>query len=66
MAINRNHIDVWRALQEPTYASRLTKEQWRDLFAMPEWSEVTGEFPELAELFINVRGRSVRAPCRCA
>lgn len=53
MAINRNHIDVWRALQEPTYASRLTKEQWRDLFAMPEWSEITGEFPELAEQFIK-------------
>ena len=47
------HIDVWRALQEPNYTARLSKEEWRQLFANPEWSEITGEFPELAEHFIK-------------
>jgi CO/xanthine dehydrogenase Mo-binding subunit len=53
MAIKKDHIDVWRALQEPNYAAQLSKQEWRSLFAMPDWSEVTGEFPELAEHFIK-------------
>lgn len=48
----KEFIDVWRTLQEPTYAARLTKAQWRELFASPDWAEVAGEFPELAERFI--------------
>ncbi|MFQ5856436.1 MAG: xanthine dehydrogenase family protein molybdopterin-binding subunit [Anaerolineae bacterium] len=51
MAI-KEHVDVWRAVQEPAYAARLTNDQWRELLASPDWDELTGEFPELAEAFI--------------
>jgi|GEM_PF-290586 len=53
------HIDVWRALQEPKYTARLSKEEWRQLFADPEWSELTGEFPELAEHFVKTHQDSL-------
>lgn len=53
-------VDVWRAIQEPAYVKQLTKAEWRELFANPEWSELTGEFPELVENFVKSHRETLR------
>lgn len=49
----KNHVDVWRAVQEPAYVARLTDEQMREMIASPDWAELTAEWPELAGAMID-------------
>lgn len=50
---NKNFIDVWRAVQEQDYVSKLSVSQMREMVASADWAELTAEWPELAEAMID-------------
>lgn len=46
-------VDLKRAVRDPDFAGRLTSAEWQKLIRSPEFDEMVGEFPELAEQFIK-------------
>jgi CO/xanthine dehydrogenase Mo-binding subunit len=41
-------VDILRVVQDPAYAASLTEAHWRAVANDPMWSEMVGEFPEVA------------------
>ena len=45
-------VDVMKAVHDARYAASLRSEQWEALSRSPEFDELVGEYPELAQRFI--------------
>jgi CO/xanthine dehydrogenase Mo-binding subunit len=46
-------VNIVKAVHDPAYAARLTAAQWEALVRSSEFDELLGEYPELAERFIQ-------------
>lgn len=51
--MSETFVDLNKAVRDPAYAARLTSVEWEALIRSPEFDELVGEFPELAEQFIK-------------
>ncbi|HZU07478.1 MAG TPA: xanthine dehydrogenase family protein molybdopterin-binding subunit [Chloroflexota bacterium] len=58
MAVSER-VDVLRAVQQPSYAARLTDEQWAELARDPLWGELVGEMPEIVAPLLRRYGSRI-------
>lgn len=59
MSKTNTFIDVHKAVQDSAYAKTLTQAQWQELVTSPEWFVILGEYPEMAQSFIEANQDSL-------